>query len=152
LSEILERWTADAEDADLPPEGAGAASEADGDSLSESEEPLDPDVLAGLRELGDAELLVELVELFVDDAQSRLPTLQDAFEKGDAETVERTAHTLKGSSGNMGALRMAEACENLQEIGRSRDLSGALELIEQLEAEFDRVRKALEAELLKERP
>ncbi len=152
LSEVLERWTAAAEDTDLPPEGAGAASKADGNGLTGPEEPLDPDVLAGLRGLGDAELLVELVELFVDDAQSQLPALRDAFEKGDAEAIERTAHTLKGSSGNMGALRMAKMCENLQEIGRSGDLSEASEPIEQLEAEFDRVRKALEAELSKERP
>jgi CheY-like chemotaxis protein/HPt (histidine-containing phosphotransfer) domain-containing protein len=151
LSEILERWTADAEDAELPPEGAGAAHEADGNGHTGLEDPLDPDVLAGLRELGDAELLAELVELFVDDAPSRISALRDAFEKDDAEAVERIAHTLKGSCGNMGALRLAEICENLQVIGHSGDLSEASELIEQLEAEFGRVRQALEAELSKER-
>ena len=152
LSEILERWTADAKDAELPPEGAGAAHEADANGHTGPEDPLDPDVLAGLRELGDAELLAELVELFVDDTPSRILALGDALEKDDAEAVERVAHTLKGSCGNMGAWRMAEICENLQEMGGSGDLSGASELVEQLEAEFGRARQALEAELTKERP
>jgi HPt (histidine-containing phosphotransfer) domain-containing protein len=152
LSEILERWTADAKDAQLPPEGAGAAREADGNGHTGPGDPLDPDVLAGLRELGDAELLAELVEMFVDDATSRILALRGTLEKDDAEAVERVAHTLKGSCANMGALRMAEVCEDLQEMGRSGDLSGASELVEQLEAEFGRVRQALEAELSKERP
>jgi hypothetical protein len=52
----------------------------------------------------------------------------------------------------MGALRMAEICENLQELGRSGDLSGASGLIEQLETEFARVQQALEAELSQEIP
>jgi HPt (histidine-containing phosphotransfer) domain-containing protein len=130
LGEILERWTADAKGAELPSEGAGAIHEADAKGQTGPEDPFDPDVLAGLRELGNANLLAELVELFVDDAQSRIPARRDAFEKDDAEAVERIAHTLKGSCGNMGALRMAEICENLQEVGHSGDLSRASVLIE----------------------
>ena len=52
----------------------------------------------------------------------------------------------KVSSGNMGAKRMAEICAELQDVGASGDLSGALELLEDLEAEFGRVRPALEVE------
>jgi HPt (histidine-containing phosphotransfer) domain-containing protein len=144
LSEILERWTADATDAELPPEGAGAAHEEDGNGHTGPEDPLDPDVLAGLRELGDAELLAELVELFVDDTPSRILALRDAFEKDDAEAVERVAHTLKGSCSNMGAWRMANLCAEFKELSHSGDLTLAPELLDQLQAEFGRVRATLE--------
>lgn len=47
----------------------------------------------------------------------------------------------------MGARRMAALCAQLQEIGASGDLSRAPKLLEQLEAEFGRVRPALEEEI-----
>ncbi len=41
---------------------------------------------------------------------------------------------------------MSSICSELEEMGRSGDLSRAPALVEQLEAEFGRVRPALEAE------
>ena len=46
----------------------------------------------------------------------------------------------------MGASRMAAACSDLQEVGASGDLAQALGVLEQTEAEFERVRPLLEAE------
>jgi HPt (histidine-containing phosphotransfer) domain-containing protein len=76
-------------------------------------------------------MIFELAETFFDDAQ----------------TVERVAHTLKGSSGNLGAQRMAAPCGELQDAGVSGHLTHAPELLEELEVEFGRVRPALEAEI-----
>jgi two-component system, sensor histidine kinase and response regulator len=85
--------------------------------------------------------------MFLDDASSRLEELREAIGAGDAAGVERTAHTLKGSSGNMGATRMSAICSELQDVGGSGDLSRAAGLLEGLEEEFGRVRPALEAEI-----
>jgi two-component system sensor histidine kinase/response regulator len=131
LDAVLKRWTPREE------ESTG------GDGL---EEPLDEVVLAGLRELGDAELLSELSTMFLDDASSRLAALREAVEEGDARAVERVAHTLKGAAGNMGAPRMAAICAELENVGASGDLERAAELLGRLEEEFGRVRPALEAE------
>jgi HPt (histidine-containing phosphotransfer) domain-containing protein len=114
-----------------------------GDGL---DEPLDEVVLAGLRELGDADLLSELSTMFLADASSRLAALREAVKGGDAKSVEQIAHALKGSSGNMGAKRMAKICAELEYAGASGDLSYAPELLGRLEEEFSRVRPALEAE------
>jgi HPt (histidine-containing phosphotransfer) domain-containing protein len=114
-----------------------------GDGL---DEPLDEVVLAGLRELGDADLLSELSTMFVDASSSSLTALREAVEEGDPLTVERVAHTLKGAAGNMGAPGMAAICAELQDLGASEDLRGAAELVGRLEKEFGRVRPALEAE------
>ncbi len=90
-------------------------------------------------------MLSELAEMFYDDARSGIDAMRGAVERGDARTVERAAHTLKGSSGNMGAQRMAALCGELQDVGVSGDLTHAPELLEGLEVEFGRVRPALEA-------
>jgi two-component system, sensor histidine kinase and response regulator len=151
LSEVLERWTVDAKDTALPPEGAGAAYEADEDGHSIHEDPLDSDVLAGLRELlqdGEPDLLAELVEMFVSDTGPRLAALREAVESGDASGVKRTAHAVKGSAGNMGARNMSNLAADLEDIGASGDLAGAAQKLERLEEEYGRVRPAL-AELTK---
>jgi two-component system, sensor histidine kinase and response regulator len=151
LSEVLERWTVDVKDTELPPEGAGAAYEADDDGHSIHEDPLDPDVLAGLRELqqdGEPDLLAELVEMFVSDTGPRLAALRDAVESGDPSGVERTAHAVKGSAGNMRARNMSNLAADLEDIGASGDLAGAAQKLERLEEEYGRVRPAL-AELTK---
>jgi two-component system sensor histidine kinase/response regulator len=139
LDAVLKRWIPQEEALLTSPKGESP----DGEGL---EEPLDQGVLAGLRELGDADLLSELSTMFLDDASSRLATLNEAVEKGDARAVERTAHTLRGSSGNMGATRMAVICSELEYVGASGDLGYAAELLDRLKEELGRVRSALEAE------
>ena len=57
------------------------------------------------------------------------------------------AHALKGSSANMGATRLVTICEELEDVGHSGELKRAPVLAERLEAEFGRVRTALEKEL-----
>jgi two-component system sensor histidine kinase/response regulator len=138
LDAVLKRW--------LPQEEEGAPPKSEGPDGDRLEEPLDEGVLAGLRELGDADLLSELSTMFVDDASSPLGGLREATEGGDAKSVKQIAHTLKGSSGNMGAKRMAKICAELEYVGASGDLSYAPELLGRLEEEFSRVRPALEAE------
>jgi CheY-like chemotaxis protein len=108
--------------------------------------PLDDGVLESLFNLGGTEILSELSEMFFESVGSALTKLREAVEEGDAPTVRRVAHTLKGGSGNMGAKDMSRICAGLEDAGASGDLSRAPELVGQLEEEFGRVRLALEAE------
>jgi HPt (histidine-containing phosphotransfer) domain-containing protein len=84
--------------------------------------------------------------MYFKDAGSALAELREAVEAGDAPTVERVAHTIKGGSGNMGVKGMAQICAELENAGASGDLSRAPALVGQLEEEFSCVRPALEAE------
>jgi HPt (histidine-containing phosphotransfer) domain-containing protein len=107
-------------------------------------------VLEGLRELqgeGEPDVLKELIELYLEDVPSQLKALREAEERDDAKSVECIAHTLKGSCGNLGAVRMAPICAELEEIGGSGDLATAPALISRLEEEFGRVCAVLEKEL-----
>jgi signal transduction histidine kinase/CheY-like chemotaxis protein len=144
LDAVLKRWVLPQEEAVTTVSAAGSESgESGGD-------PIDPLVLASLRELqgeGEPEILSELIDLFLDEVPQQLGALREAVEKDDAPSVERIAHTLKGSSGNMGATRMAQICAELEDVGASGDLSRAPELLERLEEEFWRVRLALESEV-----
>jgi HPt (histidine-containing phosphotransfer) domain-containing protein len=121
LQTVLERWISKAgEDRPIVFE----ASETFVGKDSE-EDLLDRSVLAGLRELqeeGEPDILEEIVELFLTDVPPQLVALREAVEASDAHSVERIAHTLKGSCGNLGAVRMAAICSELQDVSASRDL------------------------------
>lgn len=94
---------------------------------------------------GDTELLGEIVALFLDDYPRLLSEIRDAFQQGDAERLEKSAHTLKGSVSNFAAEAAVQAALKLETIGRSRDVAEAPTAIMQLEKEMDRVREELVA-------
>jgi two-component system, sensor histidine kinase and response regulator len=149
LEAVLDRWVSKPNEAEASVLEAGDASASREDS---EENPLDRSVFAGLRELqdeGEPDILNELIELFLTDVPPQLAALREAVEAGDAHSVERIAHTLKGSCGNMGAVRMEAICAELEEIGRSEDLATAPVRISKLEEEFGRVRVVFEEELSK---
>ncbi|MBA2269066.1 MAG: PAS domain S-box protein [Chthoniobacterales bacterium] len=140
LDEVLRCWVSSAQDTEPAP-----APDMDEDR-SDSRGPIDQSMLERLRDLqeeGEPDLLAELVEMFLPDASARLKTLRGAVKRGDERFVERAAHTLKGSALNMGAVRMSEICAELEEVGRSGDLVRALQLLDQLDAEFSRVSREL---------
>ena len=118
------------------------------DQIATQEPAIDPDALAGLRELqeeGEPDLLRELIEMFLADAEPRLASLREAEGQANALVVEREAHALKGSCANFGARPMARICERLQSAGRSGGLAQAPALLAQLQVEYERVRTALQA-------
>jgi two-component system, sensor histidine kinase and response regulator len=111
--------------------------------------------LADLAGLGESpEWLENLLRRFLSDSQARLTALRVAIEKGEEQVVADLAHALKGSSANMGAAAMADVCKNLETLGRSASLNGAMELLEQLERLYAQTAAALETAVIarKDRP
>jgi PAS domain S-box-containing protein len=99
--------------------------------------------LGGGEEARDA--VRELVDTFLEDADTQMATLRGAVERGDADTARRAAHTLKSNGATFGAGPFAELCRKLEELGRAGDLDGAPELLARAEEEWARVREALAA-------
>jgi HPt (histidine-containing phosphotransfer) domain-containing protein len=68
---------------------------------------IDQAQLASLREIqqpGAADLVTELIDLFLNEAASDLKALHDAIVIADAVEIKRLTHRLKGSSANIGWL------------------------------------------------
>ncbi len=110
---------------------------------------LDPKIIADLRSLeasGSPGFLSELIDLYLKEAVAHVARLQGSLAAKDASVFERTAHTLKGSSGNLGAMGLSRLCARLQDIGRTADWSGAAEILPLVEAEFRAVTTDLLAE------
>ncbi len=90
-----------------------------------------------------AEDFNSLVDSFIKDAQSRLIKLQQAITARNSEVVRAEAHSLKGSSLNLGALVLPQLCSELEDRGKKSDLEGSEGLFGQIESEFARVESEL---------
>ena len=124
------------------------------DGESHAEGPLDRKVISGLRGLqgeDETDIVAELAGMFLDDARQRLSALEEAMLGDDAPAVERLAHTLKGSSANMGGRGMSALCARLEDAGAAGDLSQGFRLLARLKEEFVRVDRAFETEIRGER-
>src|SRR5713226_9563640 len=76
-----------------------------------STQAIDPAVLASLDEAwdeGEADLVVELIDLYLGDAPQWGEAMRTAAAENDATALKRAAHTLKGSSGSLGIRQVAE--------------------------------------------
>lgn len=103
---------------------------------------LDPDVVKGLRQLtpaGEPDVLVEILTVFLDDVPKRIVALRAAAAAGNAIAMQRAAHSLKGSSGNIGARALHDVCRQLDDRARSGDLTRLTPLLESLATEYGRV-------------
>jgi HPt (histidine-containing phosphotransfer) domain-containing protein len=102
---------------------------------------IDPDAIAGLRELnpGDnGEFLREIVGIYIEDTPKRIADLRSSLASGDVAAFTRAAHTIKGSSANVGAVALRSVAERLEFISRKEGLAGVAALIADCEAEFAR--------------
>lgn len=107
------------------------------------------DELRALQNAGAPGFLVELIDLFLKEAEGHVLKLRESYAARDARTFERSAHTLKGSCGNLGAQAMSRICADLQAVGHGADWARAGEVLPALEQEFRAVKTELEAERAK---
>jgi TMAO reductase system sensor TorS len=156
LRAIVERWLDDkavagasaAAAAENPP-GGPCQSAIETDTLPETDAPLDAGTLEAIRALdgqGSAEVLKKVIDIFFREMPPMLQSLHEAASQGDAVALQRTAHSLKSGSANLGARRLAELCRELEATARSGDLARAPLQVAEIEAEFGKVLPALAAE------
>lgn len=94
---------------------------------------------------GDSELFAQLVCLFLDRYQIMLADIRTALADADSVTVERMAHTFKGTAGNLCASEVALTAGRLEAVGRLNALHDAPPVYAQLELEVARLVRVLES-------
>jgi HPt (histidine-containing phosphotransfer) domain-containing protein len=98
--------------------------------------------LAENLELEENEFL-ELIGLFVKTAYSDLNKLQCAIEDGDTEKAARFAHSIKGTSANLGLTEIFECVKRIEVSVQNNDLDGATGAAKRIKEQLDGIAKAL---------
>ena len=118
------------------------------DAATRTGELLDLEViddLASLYTTRGNEVARELLELFAADAHRCLVLIRVSAWLGDAATLRREAHRLKGTSGSVGAARLGMECAALERCAEEGDLGALLGLEERIEHAFSVLQETRDA-------
>ena len=99
---------------------------------------IDRPSLEALLELvgGDITSLNVLIQSYIDEAPVLLENLVNGI--SDPELLGRTAHTLKSSSKDLGALALSELCLKLEKQAKSNSLVDAAGQVIRIQEELER--------------
>jgi HPt (histidine-containing phosphotransfer) domain-containing protein len=106
----------------------------------------DNPLLTRLQELvqeTDFEFVIELVDIYLNETPTQIQTMVKALDTQDHHMLTIAAHTLKGSSLNLGAKRLGAACFKLEELGRSGIPISASINTKEIESEFEQAKAIL---------
>jgi len=92
----------------------------------------------------DHDMFAMIIDAFLKDTPERLLGIDQSVAAGDAETLQREAHSLKSSSASIGAFGLSELCKTLEYAGRDGNPERISEMVAEIKAEFDRVKAELE--------
>lgn len=84
---------------------------------------------------------MELVELFIKTADDDIQKIKTAWAHGNAEKVAEAAHSLKGSSGNLGFLNISEVARDAEKRGKENDINKLERLTDSLEQMLSEIKE-----------
>lgn len=103
---------------------------------------VDTTVLDALHELMEDELF-ELVEVFLIDGAQAMHEIDQAILNQEHAVLHERAHTLKSSSGNIGAMTVSDIAFALEKIGMSGSIAGADELLKSLHLQWQHTHRIM---------
>jgi len=107
---------------------------------------IDPQAIENLRSLnpGDNdEFLREITNIFLEDTPLRIAELEQSHATGDVAKFTRAAHSIKGSSANLGAMALRSVAERLENQARSDGVASGAHFIAEIKMEFGRAQDEL---------
>lgn len=92
----------------------------------------------------DRELMVEIIDLFLEEREQDLTDMTESLASGDLDKLMRAAHTIKGSLGSLHASLARYRSQELETAARSGNQQACISLLGALEDDL----KELEPQLL----
>jgi len=131
-------------------EGLVEILEAAGSTLALTSVPKKPAaaISAGIDDLlgrigGDKKLLNKMIRTFLRDTPIRIAALQKALHRKDADEIASLAHALKGSVSIFLAQHARDRAQELEDLGRKSELSGATAVYAALKEEIAKLEENL---------
>lgn len=106
------------------------------------------DALSNLPQSGRQKLVNRVIETYLMTSREQMANLGKAIDNGDSDYVRDTAHALRASSANVGAVKLAELFSEMETSTRQSDEGRAIELRDEIQEEFGRVVEALKTKIV----
>jgi HPt (histidine-containing phosphotransfer) domain-containing protein len=107
---------------------------------------IDPMILESILEMvggGQPGETNDFINSYLADAAVLLDTIQQAFNQQNGKELVQSAHTLKSTSAQVGAVRLAELCRQIEEMAKEDAFESIDGLSEQVKDEYERVKIAM---------
>jgi len=108
---------------------------------------LDCDQIDGLVAAAGLKGTREILAAFWRSSDTLIRALQEQLGRGDFTEASRTAHALKGSSLNVGAMRLSCAARAIEDACRTKDTESALKRVTVVEKQYAETVAAFDAHL-----
>jgi PAS domain S-box-containing protein len=104
-----------------------------------------------LNHLGNnSDLLRKIIESFMDEGKKALSSLRKAMDDEDSQSAQLHAHSLKGSAGNIGALKLQTLAKQLEEFASNGDIQSVEANYSECQNVLNETLKVLERYLVQE--
>ena len=110
---------------------------------------IDTHILQSIRDMvgqDSDDFMAKLIDTYLQEAFLMLQAMAEAFANEDAAALQKTAHKLKSSSASLGAIALSNLCKQVETMSRNGTISDGAQKLQQLLAEYERVKVALEHE------
>ncbi len=105
------------------------------------------DVIRSLEQSGAPSLLKRVIDTYIDTSSPLVEVISQSSAEKSAEELLQASHSLKSSSANVGAKRLAGLCAELEKFARDDQMSELGERPDLVAKEYKIVVEALNIEL-----
>ncbi len=110
----------------------------------EREKVLDHSIIYSLKEIGGDELIISLFEVYKSDSEKIIEELDQAASTGNLRQFDQLMHSLKGSSGSIGANRLFVLSRHLNDFSHRGEWPDAADWAPVLKSTFSITIEAME--------
>ena len=85
----------------------------------------------------DHELLIELLDIFLEDCPGKINAIKESVAKKDFMQLRDIAHSMKGASGNISAKKIHAIFLQIEQMAKNNDASAIPQCLEELDAQLE---------------
>lgn len=89
------------------------------------------------------DILKEVVSVYLDNTKNLLNSLEEAWLNGNIDTILRVSHSLKSSSSQIGAYRLAEMCKTVEQEALLRRYDSSGKSLAEIKSQYTEIQKEL---------
>jgi len=112
-------------------------------SLSEIIAPQILNTLLEIEARGEEDFVSEILQIYCENAEKQISTLKNDIQTRDAESIGRRAHSLKGSSANVGLEKLTGLFEDLQLQANAENWERIENLITEIIENFEFIKQRI---------
>jgi len=92
---------------------------------------------------GQKDLVLSIIHEFTEDIKAQIETMNVALATGDAETIRREAHSIKGGAANIHANRLSMAAKTIEDLAKGNAMPELPQALIALAEENKKMQEAL---------